>query len=45
MRVKGIHEDQFVYKVKVGGVSEFALKSSQSKATLIFRTINLIREP
>ncbi|AWR99030.1 DsrE family protein [Metallosphaera hakonensis] len=36
MRVKGIHEDQFIYKVKVGGVSEFALMSSQSKATLIF---------
>jgi|BEDMetMinimDraft_1075159.scaffolds.fasta_scaffold00438_6 predicted peroxiredoxin len=36
MRVKNFKEEDFVYKVKVGGVSEFALKSSQSKATLVF---------
>ncbi len=36
MRVQGLKEEDLIYKVRVGGISEFALKSSQSKATLVF---------
>ncbi|MBB5254171.1 DsrE family protein [Sulfurisphaera ohwakuensis] len=36
MKVKGITEDQFIYKVKQSGVSEFALKANEAKGVLIF---------
>lgn len=36
MRVKGINESDLLPSVKISGVSEFALKSSDSKAVLVF---------
>ncbi|TRM79461.1 peroxiredoxin [Sulfolobus sp. B5] len=36
MKVKGIKEEDLLFKVKISGVSEFALKSSESKAVLVF---------
>lgn len=36
MRVKGVKEEDLLPKVKISGVSEFALKSSESKAVLVF---------
>ncbi|AWR98024.1 peroxiredoxin [Acidianus sulfidivorans JP7] len=36
MKVKGIKEEDLLPKVKISGVSEFALKSSESKAILVF---------
>ncbi|QGA55295.1 peroxiredoxin [Sulfolobus sp. E5-1-F] len=36
MKVKNVDHERLLDKVKVSGVSEFALKSSEAKATLIF---------
>lgn len=36
MKVKNISHEDLVENVKVGGVSEFALKSSEAKAVLVF---------
>lgn len=36
MKVKGIKEEDLLPKVKISGVSEFALKSSEAKAVLVF---------
>ncbi|ACP39010.1 DsrE family protein [Saccharolobus islandicus] len=36
MKVKNVNHERLLDKVKISGVSEFALKSSEAKATLIF---------
>ncbi len=36
MKVKGISESDLLPNVKISGVSEFAFKSSDSKAVLVF---------
>ncbi len=36
MKVKGIREEELIQGVKISGVSEFALKSSESKGVLVF---------
>lgn len=36
MKVKGIKEEDLLPKVKVSGVAEFSLKSSEAKAVLVF---------
>ncbi|MEM0363221.1 MAG: DsrE/DsrF/DrsH-like family protein [Sulfolobaceae archaeon] len=36
MKVKNISKNELLDKVKISGVAEFALKSSEAKATLVF---------